>query len=55
MTVSDRMKIISICKDKKIPYTGVTVASDKYRMVDCEQLCEACPKLAYSKKVFESP
>lgn len=55
MTVSDRMKIISICKDKKIPYIGVTVAPDKYRMVDCEQLCEACPKFAYSKEVFESP
>lgn len=54
MAAHDRKKIVSICKDKRIPYAGVMMASDKYRMVDCAQLCETCPRLTYGGKTDNS-
>ena len=50
MSAQERMRIISVCKEKRIPYTGVLVASDKYEMLNCKQLCEMCPKLACCEK-----
>ena len=45
MTPDDRIKIIQICKDKGIPYAGVTIASDQFMMNDCGILCEDCEKV----------
>jgi hypothetical protein len=45
MSPDDRIKIIQICKDKGIPYAGVTIASDRFMMNDCGILCENCEKI----------
>jgi len=48
MTQQERIKIIEICKKKKIPYTGVTIQQRKYEMGDCKGLCEDCIKQSIS-------
>lgn len=50
MNKQNRLEIIEICKDKKIPYTGVMLVPNKYEMVPCTQLCEKCPRLVYDEK-----
>jgi hypothetical protein len=45
MPPEDRIKIIQICKDRGIPYAGVTIASDRFMMNDCAILCEDCEKV----------
>ena len=47
MSTKNRMQVIEICKERKVPYTGVIIASDKYEMLDCIQLCENCPKVIH--------
>ncbi len=44
MSAESRKEIISICKDKGIPYAGVTRNPTKFEMQDCEILCENCPR-----------
>lgn len=51
MDPQNRMQIIKICKDRQIPYTGVIIAPDKYKMLDCMQLCEDCPKLIHDEEI----
>lgn len=48
MTQQERIKIIEICKKKKIPYTGVAIQQRKYEMSDCKGLCENCIKQSIS-------
>ncbi|MCM1315718.1 MAG: DUF2971 domain-containing protein [Prevotella sp.] len=45
MTKENRLKIVQICKDKDIPYSGVTIANNKFEMKECNMLCEDCLKL----------
>ena len=45
MSVEERIKIIKICKNKGIPYTGVTIAPDHFLMRDCGILCEDCERI----------
>ena len=45
MGKEDRKEIISICKDKGIPYTGVVIAPEKFAMAECNNLCENCYRL----------
>ena len=45
MPPEERVKIIKICKDKGIPYTGVTLAPDHFLMRECGILCEDCEKV----------
>ena len=45
MSGEDRWKIIKICNSKGIPYCGVNISQEKYKMTDCTQLCENCPKI----------
>ena len=52
MNSQDRLKIIEICKCNQIPYIGVTVAPNKYEMLDCTQLCENCPKVINDEEDF---
>lgn len=47
MNTQDRLKVIEICKGKQIPYIGVTIAPDRYKMLDCLQLCEQCPRVLH--------
>ena len=51
MDTKDRLRVIKICKDRQIPYTGVIIAPDKYKMLDCMQLCEDCPRLIRSGEI----
>ena len=44
MPTDNRMIIISICKEKGIPYIGVKRNPVQFEMQDCEILCENCPK-----------
>lgn len=44
MPPEKRKEIISICKDKDIPYIGVTRNPTKFEMQDCDVLCENCPR-----------
>lgn len=44
MNKENRKEIIDICKNKKIPYIGVTKDNAKFKMKECEQLCENCPQ-----------
>ena len=56
MPPEDRIKIIQICKDRGIPYAGVTIASDRFMMNDCAILCEDCEKVKqFSIKTIEIP
>lgn len=45
MSKDDRLQIIKICKDKGIPYSGITISLDKFEMKECNILCEDCYKL----------
>ncbi len=45
MPPQDRKKIIRICKQKVIPYSGVTRNPSLFEMEDCKILCEDCLKL----------
>jgi len=45
MPAEERVKIIRICKDKGIPYMGVSIAPDRFLMRDCGILCEDCEKV----------
>ena len=45
MPAKDRVEIIDICKKKGIPYTGVIIAPDRFKMNDCDVLCENCDKM----------
>ena len=45
MSPEDRIKIIQICKDRRIPYTGVIIAPDQFVMSDCGIVCEDCEKV----------
>ena len=45
MSPEDRITIIRICKDRGIPYAGVTIAPDRFIMKDCGILCEDCEKV----------
>lgn len=45
MPPDKRKEIIKICKDKGIPYVGMTITPNKFEMKDCENLCENCPRL----------
>lgn len=45
MLLEDRLKIINICKDIGIPYVGVIIAPDQFRMSDCDILCEDCERI----------
>lgn len=45
MSAKDRLEIMEICKSKGIPYTGVTISNDKFKMSDCSVLCENCDRL----------
>lgn len=47
MSTETRLSIIATCKQRKIPYIGITIAPNKYEMMDCGQLCEVCQKLSY--------
>ncbi len=46
MSSNDRWKLIEICNRKGIPYGGVNISQEKYKMEDCTQLCENCPQIA---------
>lgn len=43
MDAATRKELISICKEKGIPYVGVQTVNDRYVMRDCPYLCENCP------------
>ena len=45
MSPEDRKEIIQICKEKNIPYIGVTIADNCFEMRDCDVLCEDCYKM----------
>lgn len=45
MSPEDRKEIIQICKEKNIPYIGVTIADNRFEMRDCDVLCEDCYKM----------
>ena len=45
MPAKDRVEIIDICKKKGIPYTGVIIAPDRFKMNNCDILCENCDKM----------
>ena len=45
MPAEERVRIIKICKEKGIPYTGVTIASDRFLMSNCGILCEDCERV----------
>ena len=44
MPNEERKKIIEICKEKNIPYIGVTRKSEVFEMQECSILCEDCFK-----------
>ena len=45
MPPEERVKIIKICKEKRVQYTGVTIAPDRFLMRDCSILCEDCERV----------
>lgn len=49
MEPNDRKEIIQICKEKKIPYVGVTISDNAFEMKDCSVLCEDCFKMEENK------
>lgn len=51
MDTNNRLRLIEICKNRRIPYTGVIIAPDKYKMLNCAQLCEDCPRLIHTREV----
>jgi hypothetical protein len=44
MDNKDRADIINICHQKNIPYVGVKRAAGVFEMIDCDMLCEDCPR-----------
>lgn len=52
MPPEDRLEVIKICKSKGIPYTGVTIAPDQFKMSDCGILCEDCDRVKQHIKVI---
>ena len=42
MNYADRIKIIELCKTKKIPYYGVIQSSDLFEMKTCSLDCATC-------------
>jgi len=44
MPAPKRKEIIEICKQRNIPYIGVTRKSAVFEMQDCNCLCENCPQ-----------
>ena len=42
MKTEERKKVIEICNEKGITYSGVVITPDKYEMKDCNLLCENC-------------
>lgn len=49
MANKDKADIIEICKQRKIPYIGVTRSKDVFEMRDCDILCEKCPSFLQQK------
>lgn len=49
MDVKTRLSIIKRCNQKGIPCAGITIAPNKYEMMNCAQLCETCPRLFYKQ------
>lgn len=45
-----RKEIIEICKEKNIPYIGVTRKAEVFEMQECSILCEDCQKYINGKK-----
>ena len=43
MPAKNRKEIIDICKQRNIPYVGVTRSPNMFEMCDCKTLCEDCP------------
>ena len=50
MDRKNREIIIDICKRKRIPYIGVMKDNDKFRMKECNILCEECSKFKSTNK-----
>ena len=44
MPAENRKEIIDICKQRNIPYVGVTRNPNMFEMRDCKILCEDCPR-----------
>lgn len=42
MPAKNRKEIIDICKQRSIPYVGVTRSPNMFEMCDCKTLCEDC-------------
>ena len=51
MSPNRRKEIIDICKQKGIPYIGVTRSPDLFEMQECDTLCENCPRLNDPKSI----
>ena len=45
MSADERKKIIDICHEKNIPYSGITRNPYVYEMGECSTLCENCNRL----------
>ena len=43
-----------MCKQKQIPYVGITVVPNRYEMMDCGQLCEKCSRLLNAHTIDNS-
>lgn len=50
MPNANRKEIIEICKEKNIPYIGVTRKAEVFEMEECSILCEDCQKYINGKK-----
>ena len=50
MSSEDRLEIIDICKQKGIPYSGITIEANRFEMHECSILCEDCPNLSSVKQ-----
>lgn len=42
MSSDKRREIIDICKEKRIPYTGMVCKQNAFEMEECRELCENC-------------
>lgn len=42
MEPNERKKLIEICKTQDLPYQGIIIKKDRYKMCDCQILCENC-------------
>ncbi len=50
MPNEERKEIIEICKERNIPYIGVTRKAEVFEMQECSVLCEDCQKYINGKK-----